>query len=395
MTQPKHNKALDPNPGSVTALRCCSCGVVSQLKRYVPKKIYWFGILIFAALAWFAIRYVNAERQRASVQALIEIDAQVVYQNQVNRMSAFFIPASEPPGPKWLHPILGVDFFDSVVRVYGDFEFTDEHVSLLNGLPKLRSFQAEGSLLTDDGISQITNIKTIQHLNVSGSRLTDKGSVYFQKMPNLKVLQLWQTSITDESIENLAKLKNLKSLYLGGSLITKTAIAKLKLEIPDCEIQWSKREPPKPSSDPLDEKYTDLLHQLMTVVLNNESLKSTIKSYGPDTIDHVVLNSTGAIPWPEKFESKSEGIKYIHLRTDRNARIYSKKLHKSGRESLCLRIDKFNLKAKKEKTNIFDGPIIVVISNLGGNNIGGCIASFSAQFIDHKWKVDFKSAFDP
>lgn len=353
-------------------------------------RLFTLSIAILVACGWFAFRYYNAVQQRQAVGTLTDIDAQVIYENQAKRMGRMTIPASQPPGPKWLHPILGVDFFDPVAFVNGDFDFSDAHVQHLLRLRGLRSFQAEGSLLTDKGIERLSDIPTLQLLNVSGSKITDAGTAYFEKLPKLQVLQLWNTGITDESVTHLAKLTNLKSLYLGDSLISSEAIEKLKTALPNCEIQWSKREPTPEKPAPIDAKHSELLQQLINEVMTCDSLKSTLECYGPETIDHIMLDST-SIPWPEKFESKSDTVEFRHLRTYRESQSYSKKLRKSSSESLCIRIDKFDLNSEPK---LFDGPITVVIYNRGGNTIGGCHANFSAVQKDGKWVVRFQSLTD-
>ncbi len=317
-----------------------------------------------------------------------------IYQNQAKRMGGPFIPQSDPPGPKWLLSVLGVDFFDSVVSVYGDFEFTDEYVRHLLKLRTLRSFQAEGSLLTDEGIARIAEIRSIRLLNVSGSQLTDNGTKVFQTMPNLETLQLWNTNLTDASVENLSKLTHLKSLYLGSSSITEDGFKKIQMNLPDCYIQWSRREPPTQRPNPIDARYAGLLREVINVALSDKSLKSTITSYGPDKIDHVVLDST-SIPWPLDFESHSKTLDFVHLRTYRDAQTYSKRLTKSNKQSLCFRLDKFKLTANQDGNSLFDGPIVIVIYNRGGNMIGGCRAAFTAEKNENEWTIQFKSAIDP
>ena len=347
-------------------------------------------VFVFVALGWFAVRYFDAQQQRIAVDALRNIDAQVIYESQATNPNGLYYAQQRPPGPNWLHPILGVDFFDSVKIVSGDLEFADEHVKYLAPMRNLKQFGAYQSLLTDDGIANICKIRSIQSLNVSGTALTDEGCAHFQNLRELEILKLWRTSITDDAVPHLAKLTNLKALYLGDSLISAEAIDELKSALPNCEIKWSVRKEPPPRPKPIDAKYVDLLHALMDEIMTCESLEYAIKFYGPEKIDHIVLDST-SVPWPENFKSKSKDITYRQMKTQRELELHDKKLRKSSGESLCMRIDKFDLNIKP---TFFDGPIVVVIYNKGGNTIGGCRATFVVDKKDGKWIVEFQSYHD-
>lgn len=351
---------------------------------------YSWLVFVFVALGWFAVQYFDAQQQRITVDILRNIDAQVIYESQATNPQGFYYAEQSPPGPKWLHPIVGVDFFDAVKIVSGDLEFADEHVKYLASLRNLKQFGAEQSLLTDDGIANICKIRSIQSLNVSGTALTNDGCAHFQSLRELEILKLWSTSITDDAVPHLAKLTNLKALYLGDSLISAEAIEELKAVLPNCEIKWSVRKEPPPPPKEIDAKYVDLLHSLMNEIMTCESLEYAIESYGPEKIDHIVLDST-SVAWPEKFKSKSKDITYLHKKTHRELELHDKKLWKSSSESLCIRIDKFDLNIKP---TFFDGPIVVVIYNKGGNSIGGCRATFVVDKKDGKWIVRFKSLHD-
>ena len=50
------------------------------------------------------------------------------------------VPNSQPFGPKWLTELLGIDFFDGVVRVHlNNTEVTDKGLEHLKGLTILRN----------------------------------------------------------------------------------------------------------------------------------------------------------------------------------------------------------------------------------------------------------------
>ncbi|MEK6239248.1 MAG: hypothetical protein N2C14_31405, partial [Planctomycetales bacterium] len=75
------------------------------------------GLMTFMAFAcvgfaWFGSVWRAKQQERAAVAALKELGVTVAYDYQFNEDGIDLLP--DPPGPAWLHPLLGDDWFAEV-----------------------------------------------------------------------------------------------------------------------------------------------------------------------------------------------------------------------------------------------------------------------------------------
>ncbi|MGY8770935.1 MAG: hypothetical protein ACKVH8_21195, partial [Pirellulales bacterium] len=75
----------------------------------------------------------QAKRQRDAVAWIEKHGGIVTYQYQTKREPFSNDPEPEPPGPAWLRSIIGIDYFDEVVRV----EFHGSDITELTPLGEL------------------------------------------------------------------------------------------------------------------------------------------------------------------------------------------------------------------------------------------------------------------
>ena len=94
----------------------------------------------------------------------------------------------------------------------GSFVLEEKHLEYLQRLPKLRYFSAGDSPITHVGLEHIGKAKSLVELHLDRTPVSDKG------------------------LPNLYSLNNLRTLSLNDTNITKVGLRKLKLALPDCQI---------------------------------------------------------------------------------------------------------------------------------------------------------------
>ena len=183
----------------------------------------------------------RAERQRRAVQAIRKAGGQVCYDYEFD-----FLVKPKPPGPAWLRRLVGIDFFANVVHVYLDTEVDDEDLEHLNGLPKLDTLSLGGTQVTDGGLAQLKLLGDLQHLAlVCNPHVGDRGLGHLRGLKKLKTLVLSSTQITVEGLRHLKGLSNLNELFVFDAEVTEKGINELRKALPECEIHWSPKPPPK------------------------------------------------------------------------------------------------------------------------------------------------------
>ena len=89
----------------------------------------------------------------------------------------------------------------------------------------------------DQELQRLAAFRQIELLNLSGcEKLSDDSLRHLASFPALKTLFL-NPQIGDMGLGHLGKLTSLRKLYLLDCDVTDTAVGKLQLALPDCEIK--------------------------------------------------------------------------------------------------------------------------------------------------------------
>ncbi|KZN57975.1 hypothetical protein N473_26485 [Pseudoalteromonas luteoviolacea CPMOR-1] len=89
---------------------------------------------------------------------------------------------------------------------------TDDGISNLPFLFKVRCIDLDSTLITDKSLEIISQFKTLEELWIEDLKITDKGFKLLALLPNLKYVSLWDTEVSDDAYNYVkAKLTNLKS----------------------------------------------------------------------------------------------------------------------------------------------------------------------------------------
>src|ERR1700676_5457431 len=106
--------------------------------QYSLRTLLIFVTLAGCALGWLGPKVQQARYQQAAVDMIARQGGCFEYDYEYDAQENF-VRHTAPPGPTWLHKLLGVDFFRNIHSGCLDNPYiTDAHVRLLSGFTTLR-----------------------------------------------------------------------------------------------------------------------------------------------------------------------------------------------------------------------------------------------------------------
>lgn len=103
---------------------------------------------------------------------------------------------------------------------YGDFEFGDGDVRLLEAMPALRRVDLRDSNVTDAGLASLGSLVRLESLDLSGTKVSGQGLARIAHLPALRSISLEDVDLTDRDLALLTRFKSLKTLRLASSRMT-------------------------------------------------------------------------------------------------------------------------------------------------------------------------------
>lgn len=217
--------------------------VVSVLRRwrfqFRMRSVLVLVLLVAIPLCWFATSMRGAKRQQAAITAIAKAGGETVYHWQIG------ISNAKPPGPAWLHPYLGVDFFSHVYGVqqadpFGSavpvWKFQDDDMAHVKIFTELVLLAVSEAPISDSGLANVARLTAIEYLGLNRTRVTDAGLIHLRRLANLKNLRLAHTRITDAGLNHLMGLSNLQILALTGTQVSDEGLNRIRKSLPNCEI---------------------------------------------------------------------------------------------------------------------------------------------------------------
>jgi hypothetical protein len=169
-----------------------SCRRITVTKSIKPKRRFFqfslrtllvVMLVVCVTLGW---KVDKVRKQRRAVAWVQESGGDVSYDYEWDNGR---VPNPQPPGPKWLRELLGIDFFDGVNLVH----------------------------LIDSEVSDVTPLAGLT---------------------SLERLYLYGTQVSD--VTSLARLTTLKTLILRKTQVSEEDYKKVKEALPNCSISWSR-----------------------------------------------------------------------------------------------------------------------------------------------------------
>ena len=185
-------------------------------------------VVVALACGWLVVEMKEAKKQREAAAA-IEKSHGLVGQSW--------------GAPAWLRTLLG-DYFFASIRVVSFVDryhqVTDAQLhelrDTLAGLNQLQELAFYNAQITDAGLVHFEKLTTLHRLNLTGAKVTDAGLVHLGGLTQLEILALNGTKVTDAGLAGIAGLTQLAWLSLKGTKVTNVGVAKLRKELPNCQI---------------------------------------------------------------------------------------------------------------------------------------------------------------
>ncbi len=125
-----------------------------------------------------------------------------------------------------------------------DLKFSYQHDveidnwSPLANLTELEILHLYHTTMDDAGLVHVAQLSKLIQLSVHGTAVTNTGLEQLTDLNNLRQLDLRDTAVDGDAIPLLLELQSLVSLDLTGSQVTADGVARLREELPGCDVKW-------------------------------------------------------------------------------------------------------------------------------------------------------------
>jgi hypothetical protein len=285
----------------------------AELKPNAPEtkpKRRWFRfslrmllVVVTVLCVWLGFKVNAARRQKEAVELILKAGGTITYDYQwvssPNGQKVFDAKAL-PPGPNWLHELIGDEFFRNAASVFlqdgvideSDFShlsgldtlteillcnvrivsrntglrrpIQDSDLGTLGQLTQLRSVDLGNVEIKGFGLAsfmhlkelrnfrlgfnhayqpaapaleQIGKITTLQTLYLNGFHIDNDELLQLRNLTNLKILSLADTDISDAGLPYLTGFTKLTHLFLHRDPVTANKVRELQKSLPNTRIE--------------------------------------------------------------------------------------------------------------------------------------------------------------
>ena len=159
----------------------------------------------------------TAKVQRDAVAAIRQSGGTVRYEWQVTNGQVN--QRKEPPQPKWLVGLAGVDLFENVRTVWPNAKVSEAVMVHIGSLNRLQRLILDSSTVTDEDLRHLERLTNLRALYLSDTKVTDAGLAHLDGLRNLEELVLMRTHVSDGGLRHLERMTKLKR----SSLMTLTS----------------------------------------------------------------------------------------------------------------------------------------------------------------------------
>lgn len=205
-------------------------------------------LAICLPLSWFAVKLDAKRRERAALAGLGLRSGNVSvkpFNGQTRDLEGGYCydwalrGSARPPGPRWLHALLGADFLGQVaiVECY-DPSLTDADLARLEAFPALQGLHILHAEISDAGLAHVGRLRELRNLSLTNVPITDYGLRHIAGLKKLRGLRLGgrKSKLTDAGLTHLRHLKKLEVLVLSKKHFSPAGLSKLQRDLPDCRI---------------------------------------------------------------------------------------------------------------------------------------------------------------
>jgi hypothetical protein len=196
--------------------------------------------LLFTAVRAARQASENLERHNAEYVYKLErkwIDGEIARLSSGQSSHVHFYATSN--SDMLVHRLAGMEEIRSLT--FWETDLSDNGLSIIASLPSLEKLTINGGSVGDSGLAFLSQNQILRKLHLVNLNLSNDGLVVLQSIPNLDYVTVYgrhhsQSKLTDAAGPLLSNLKQIKKMNVGGGWISRSAIATLKISLPDCEI---------------------------------------------------------------------------------------------------------------------------------------------------------------
>jgi Leucine-rich repeat (LRR) protein len=153
-----------------------SCRRIIVSKSIKPKRRFFqfslrsllvVMLVVCVTLAW---KVEKAKKQREAVAWVQESGGSVSYDYEFDDARKR-VPNPQPPGPKWLRELVGIDYFDDVVQVRQD-KLPHNDITPLAGLTSLVWLDLRGTQVSD--VTPLAGLTTLNILSLQKTQVSEE-----------------------------------------------------------------------------------------------------------------------------------------------------------------------------------------------------------------------------
>jgi len=190
-------------------------------------------LILGGGLGWYVER---VRIQRDAIAAIVRAGGDAYYQWQVGE-DGNFLPAAEPPVPRWLIDRVDYDWFQTVAYVQlgrgrasvtRGLDTSHPELAQVARLSHLRSLDAAACPVTDADLIHLRGLSRLEGLNLNCTLVKGPGLANLEGLTHLKTLVLIGIPLSDADLAHVARLGSLELLILDSPRITDAGLAHLE-----------------------------------------------------------------------------------------------------------------------------------------------------------------------
>jgi Leucine Rich repeat len=126
----------------------------------------------------------------------------------------------------------------TLVAHFAPVEFDRSSLKRIPGSQSLEVLVLMYTPVTDDDLSNVRDVPRLRTLAINGTDVTDRGIARIAAIRSLEVVSLENTVVTDACISDLVQLQNLRELNVRGTKLSDNGVEQLKRQLPNAKIYW-------------------------------------------------------------------------------------------------------------------------------------------------------------
>jgi len=240
-----------------------------RFRRFFRYRLRTLMLVVTVFCIWLGITVIRARNQRQAVEAILALGGTIRYEHEVeNARFGGLIVRPDLPGPEWLRPLVGDEYFFRVRQItLNGSKVDDTNVAVIRRLTGAVWLSLSFSEVADESMLHVKSLSNLDTLDLNNTQIADGGLLHLKSLTNLRTLNLTDTQITDAGLAQLKGMANLQMLYLKNTQVSDAGLVHLEGL---AKLQWLDVQGTRVTGDGI-EKLELALPKLLDIVrLRNE-----------------------------------------------------------------------------------------------------------------------------